>query len=249
MRPIATPAARRTRRHGFTLVELPAVSRSGRRAFTLIELLVTIGIMMFVLGVTVVGYQSMFRNVGVADAASKLRGALDASRVQAIQQRRPIRFEAQLVLGSTVHQWRVITDGADASANPTRLPEFVAVATNLGVSSTGVDGRAVPSGEKYRGAVATDEADEKSGTIIQQIAVTFGPDGSVRRWRLGGVWNEATKSYPQVAASGSTPPTTLFAIRLTNMRDTQEGQPLQQWVVVIPLTGALRAYDAEGQAY
>ncbi len=219
--------------------------RSGRRAFTLIELLVTIGIMIFVLGVTVVGYQSMFRNVGVADAASKLRAALDASRIQAIQQRRPIRFEAQLVPGTTVHQWRVISDGADPNANPTRLPEFVAVATNLGQSSTGTDGRA----GDYRGAVATDEADEKSGTIIQQIAVTFGPDGSVKRWRLGGVWNQGTETYPQVDASGSTPPTTLFAIRLTNMRDTQEGQPLQQWVVVIPLTGALRAYDAEGQAY
>jgi len=96
--------------------------------------------------------------------------------------------------------------------------------------------------------VANDEADEKSGTTVQQIAVTFGPDGSVRRWRLGGV-RQSDGTYPQVAASGSAPPTTLFAIRLTNMRDTQEGQPLQQWVVVIPLTGALRGYDAEGQAY
>ena len=230
MRPIATPAARRTSRDGFTLVEL----------------LVTIGIMIFVLGVTVVGYQSMFRNVGVADAASKLRAALDASRIQAIQQRRPIRFEAQLVAGSTVHQWRVIGDGTDPNANATRLPDFVAVATNLGLSP-GPDGR----GGDFRGGATADvkaEANEKSGSEIQQIAVTFGPDGSVKRWRLGGV-RKSDGTYDPVQTSGSTPPSTLFSIRLTNMRDTRGGQPLQQWVVVIPLTGALRAYDAEGQAY
>lgn len=207
--------------------------RSG--GFTLVELLVTIGIMIFVLGVTVVGFQAMFRHVGVRAASRTLRAAIDMARVQAIQQRRPIRFAARLLPGTTTHQWQVVGNAGDQSQEWRELPEFVAVATNAG-GGPGAEGR----GGTYRGEVGDESADEDSGGV-QRISVTFGPDGSVKRWELGdGGGNPVAYDDD---------PTGPFAIRLTNLRDVQEGQFLQRWLVIIPLTGGVQPYDAESESF
>ncbi|MFW6163959.1 MAG: GspH/FimT family pseudopilin [Planctomycetota bacterium] len=206
-----------------------------RRAFTLVELLVTIGILILVLGVTVAGFQGMFRNVGVRGASRKLRAAIDMARIQAIQQRRPIRFEAQLIPGTTTHQWQVIGNAGDQTQEPRQLPDFVAVATNAG-QSPGTSGMDPP----YRGAVGDESADEDSGGV-ERIAVTFGPDGSVKRWEL----RDGTESLVEQRDD----PVNLFAIRLTNLRDVQEGQFLQRWLVIIPLTGGVQPHDAGSESY
>lgn len=222
----------------------PARARPARRplrAFTLIELLVTIGIMIFVLGIVVVGFQAMFRNVGVRSGSRVLRAAVDSARVRAIQQRRHIRFEAQLIPGTTTHQWHVVANAGDTAQEWKELPDFVAVATNAGQG--GADGR---SGD-YRGAVGNAAADE-TGDVVQRIAVTFGPNGSIRRWVLGGV-RQSSGAYPDVTSSGTNPPTGMFSLRLTNMRDAQGGKLPQRWLVIIPLTGGIQPYDAESESF
>ena len=202
--------------------------------FTLIELLVTIGIMIFVLGITVVAFAPVFRTAGVKSASHLLRAAVDGARIRAIQQRRYVRFEAQPVPGTTTHQWRVCPNAGDQTQEWKNLPEFVAVATNAGLSP-GPDGRDPP----YRGAAS------ESATTVQQISVTFGPDGSVKRWSVGGV-RQADGTYPDVDDDDD--PTGLFAIRLTSMRDASAGQRTQRWLVFIPITGGIQPYDAEGES-
>ncbi|MFC1805750.1 Tfp pilus assembly protein FimT/FimU [Planctomycetota bacterium] len=210
-------------------------TRSSRAGFTLIELLVTIGIMLFVLGVTIVGFSAMFRNVGVRSGARVLRAAIDGAKIRAIQQRRHIRFEAQLVPGSTTHRWRVTSSAGDQAREWRSLPDFVAVATNAGQSVAGVD-------DSYRDGTYRGAAGE-SGTLVHQIAVTFGPDGSVKRWKVGGA-RQPDDSFAVVTNNDEKDPTSLFAIRLTNMRDTRGTAPLQRWLVIIPLTGGFLPYDA-----
>jgi len=231
-------------RHQLTHRAHPSRSPRGprRRGFTLIELLVTIGIMIFVLGITVVAFGPMFRMAGVKSASRILRGAVDGARIRAIQQRRTIRFEAQLMPGTTVHQWRVCPNGGDQTQEWRELPPFVAVSSNAGSAGTGTDGR----GGTYRGAIGTSEADEGTGNV-QRIALTFGPDGALKRWVLGGVRDATNGTYPNVA-SNSTPDST-FAVRLTSMRDTQAGQKTQRWLVVIPITGGIQPFDAESEAF
>ena len=212
--------------------------RRGASGFTLIELLVTIGILIFVLGISIVGFSAMFKTVGVNAGARVLRAAVDGAKIRAIQQRRHIRFEAQLVPGSTTHEWRVAASAGDVGQEWKVMPNFVALSTNAGYSSGG-DGR----DGTYRGAAG------ESGTMVQMISVTFGPDGSVKRWRLGGTRNDTDGTYSTVASGESENPSTAFAIRLTNKRDTRGAQPPRHWLVVIPLTGGLQPYGAEGETF
>ena len=208
--------------------------------FTLIELLVTIGIMIFVLGISVVGFNAMFRTTGIKRAAQLLRAAVDGARVRAIQQGRPTRFEAQLVAGSTTHQWRVCLNAGDQAQEWRTLPEFVALATNAWQgASTGTDGRA----SSYRGAAG------EGAITVQRICVTFGPDGSVKRFLLGGA-RLTGDSFTDLGTNADVDdPTGLFAIRLSSMRDVQSGQPPRRWLVFIPLTGGVQAYDIDGESF
>jgi len=178
-------------------------------AFTLVELLATVGIMILVLSVTIVAFTPMLRRAGVKSAVRTLRSSIDAARVRAIQQRRPIRFEAR-VLDLSTHQWRVTSSAGDLDQEWDHLPEFVALSTNA-------DGRGI------------DDLDD-----FQSLSITFAPDGSVKRVAV----NDTVWGNLQV-----------FAIRLNNMRQAseEENRALYQVLVIIPLTGGIQSYDAEGE--
>jgi len=124
-----------------------------RRGFTLVELLATIGIMAFVLSITIIAFGPALRTAGVKDGARRLRIALETARIRAIQQRRHVRFEAALD-NESPEQWAVTPNAGDRSYQWHPLPEFVAVRTD-------VAGRDLDA-EAY------------------SISITFKPDGSVK---------------------------------------------------------------------
>lgn len=127
--------------------------RSGPRGgFTLVELLATIGIMVFVLSITIIAFAPALRTAGVKDGARRLRVAIEMARIRAIQQRRHVRFEAALD-NENPEQWVVSPNAGDRSYQWEALPEFVAVRTDVG------------------GRSFSDE--------ISSLSVTFAPDGSV----------------------------------------------------------------------
>ena len=123
-------------------------------AFTLVELLATIGIMVFVLSLTIIAFTPALRSAGVKDGARRLRVALETARIRAIQQRRYVRFEAALESESP-EQWVVTPNAGDRSCQWEQLPEFVAVRTDVG-------GRSLDNDE------------------ISSLSITFAPDGSVK---------------------------------------------------------------------
>lgn len=124
-----------------------------RRAFTLVELLATIGIMVFVLSITVIAFAPALRSAGVKDGARRLRVAIETARIRAIQQSRHVRFEAALD-NEDPEQWAVTSNAGDRSYQWESLPEFVAVRADVG------------------GRAFTDE--------LSSLSVTFAPDGSVK---------------------------------------------------------------------
>lgn len=136
-----------------------------RRGFTLVELMASIGIIIFILAVTAVAFGPMTKSAGLKNASRMVRNAIDGARVRAIQQRRRVRFETQVLTGTTGEQWRVTTSGGDPLTEWPKLPEFVAVRTNTG-------------GKSY-------------DTKIQALSITFGPDGSVARVVVDGSANES----------------------------------------------------------
>ncbi len=125
-----------------------------RRGFTLVELLATIGIMVFVLSITIIAFAPALRTAGVKDGARRLRVALETARIRAIQQRRHVRFEAALD-NENPEQWAVTPNAGDRSYQWEALPEFVAVRTDVG--------------------------DKTFESEIWSLSVTFAPDGSVER--------------------------------------------------------------------
>jgi len=125
-----------------------------RRGFTLVELLATIGIMVFVLSITIIAFAPALRTAGVKDGARRLRVAIETARIRAIQQRRHVRFEAALD-NENPEQWAVTPNAGDRSYQWEALPEFVAVRTDVG--------------------------DKTFESEIWSLSVTFAPDGSVER--------------------------------------------------------------------
>jgi len=125
-----------------------------RRGFTLVELLATIGIMVFVLSITIIAFAPALRTAGVKDGARRLRVALETARIRAIQQRRHVRFEAALD-NENPEQWAVTPNAGDPSYQWEALPEFVAVRLSFG--------------------------EDPFGSEISSLSVTFAPDGSVEK--------------------------------------------------------------------
>lgn len=188
------------------VVHAPRRHRARAAGFTLIELLVTIGIMVLVLSFAVVAFRPIFGAAGLQSGARIVRAALDGARIRAIQQRRQVRFEAQLTPDDPKKCWRVSSNAGDLGQEWKPLPDFITVQTNAG--SGGSDGR----GDCHEG--------------YERISITFGPDGSVVRYALGG-------NAPHT-------PSGLFALRLENTRDSDKTtDPPGTWIVIIPLTGGI----------
>jgi len=123
------------------------------RGFTLVELLASIGIIIFILSLAILAVGPALRSAGTKDAARRFRAGLDSARVQAIQQRRAVRFEARRVKESP-EQWAVAPNAGAPQFEWYHLPEFVAVRTNAG--STTFD------------------------TAIESLTITFGPAATVK---------------------------------------------------------------------
>ncbi|HPD14018.1 MAG TPA: GspH/FimT family pseudopilin [Planctomycetota bacterium] len=99
--------------------------------FTLVELLASIGIIVFILSISILAVGPALRSASTKDAARRFRAALDSARVQAIQQRRAVRFEATRIKANP-EQWAVASNVGSPQFEWYQLPEFVAVRTNAG---------------------------------------------------------------------------------------------------------------------
>lgn len=105
--------------------------RAGAAGFTLVELLASIGIIVFILSISILAVGPALRSAGTKDAARRFRAALDSARVQAIQQRRAVRFEATRIKANP-EQWAVASNVGSPQFEWYQLPEFVAVRTDAG---------------------------------------------------------------------------------------------------------------------
>ena len=192
-----------------------------RGAFTLVELLIVIGIMGFVLTISIVGFAPMFRQASIDKSREILRAGLESARIRAIQQRRQVRFEAHAVEHSTTHTWEFSPNAGDYIPDWKQLPDFVIVETN---------------------AESPDTANPREGTYddadgVSSISLTFAPDGSLRRYILRND-TDGIEGQGDVGGLTTIEP---FALRLSDMRDTG-GDPAVRYIVLYPLTGALRSY-------
>jgi len=207
------------------MTQPPTSTRAGRRSrsgFTLVELMTSIGIIIFILSVTVVAFGPLMKTSGTKSASRNVRTVLEGARIRAIQQHRPVRFEAQLVKGTeaTTKQWCVTPNAGDPLHEWSKLPEFVAITLDCAAMSL-----------TFTAALA-------------RVAVTFGPDGSVVR--IG-----ASKVDDKGAVSPLTPkdnPTDLFTLYIGNMRETATAD-FKRYVDVIPLTGGTVSRDDTGEVY
>ena len=208
---------------------LPLPSCLSRRAsaspracagFTLIELIVSMGIMLFIVSMTVLAFAPVFGSAGMKSAARLVTACLDGARVRAIHQRRFVRFEAQRVPGVNKVQWRVTSSGGEVGQEWKALPEFVVVETNVE-------------------ALASGDTTGLGGTFSsanQRIAVTFGPDGSVARCSVG--------INSEQAFGTKLEPDSPFGLRLTSIRDAAStADRPTKWVALIPLTGAIEIVE------
>jgi prepilin-type N-terminal cleavage/methylation domain-containing protein len=196
-----------------------------RRAFTLVELLIVIGIMAFMLTISIIGFAPMFRQTSIDKAREILRAGLESARIRAIQQRRQVRFEARAVENSTTHTWRFAPNAGDYSPDWKQLPDFVVVETNAGNSPDSGNPRLPVA--NYR------DVDD-----VASISLTFAVDGSLRRYMLRDA-NDAPVAEGDIQDAAT--PIEPFALRLSDKRDTG-GAPAVRFIVVYPLTGALRSY-------
>jgi prepilin-type N-terminal cleavage/methylation domain-containing protein len=197
--------------------------RTERQAFTLVELLIVIGIMAFMLTISIVGLAPMFRQTGIDKAREILRAGLESARIRAIQQRRQVRFEARAVENSTTYTWEFSPNAGDYSPDWKRLPDFVVVQTNAGNSPDSTNPR-------------EPAANYRSVDSVASISLTFAVDGSLRRYILRDA-NDVNVAEADINSVTIEP----FALRLGDMRDTG-GVPALRYIVLYPLTGALRSY-------
>ena len=215
------------------LQTLRKIKNGESSGFTLIELIVTIGIMMLMLSLTLLTYSAATRGAGAKNAAQSIRAAISGAQIQAVQRRSFVRFEARRVEPAEIEQWEVSPNAAAQGGQWSHLPEFVRVETNLLTTGRGDDGRG---------------GDYESADDYKKIAITFGPEGSVLRYAVGEEPDEpCPKAKTKYTAQGQNDQP--FALRLASTRgaskETAGTQRQRAWVVVIPLTGGLKFYDQE----
>jgi len=153
----------KTRRHS---PPLPLRPRAGpAQGFTLVELLASMGIIVFVLSIAILAIGPALRGAATRDGARRMRAALDASRVKAIQQRRAVRFEAQQATDDggnlkVPEQWGVTPNAGDPTYEWHALPEFVTVDLKKGSGDWQSD--------------------------VTAFSITFGSDASVKAGSVSG---------------------------------------------------------------
>jgi len=212
----------------------PSLASPSRRAFTLIELLVVMGIVGFILTVSVVGFAPMFRRASIDKALQLLRAGMESARMRAIQQGRQVRFEARPVEASTSGTWEFSSSAGDSTAEWRQFPDFVSVQTNA--PDPDVENDPIGVGGEY---VAEKDLRWEPPHLRGRISLTFAPDGSLRRYvvELNDDEDDPTTDSKD-ADQGVIPP---FAVRVSDNRDLG-GEVPRRWVVVYPLTGSLRNY-------
>lgn len=196
-------------------------NRKSAAGFTLIELIVSMGIMVFVISITVIAFAPVFGASGMKSATRVVTAALDGARIRAIQQRRHVRFEAQRIPGVNKVQWRVTSSAGDVTQEWKNLPEFLVVETN-------VEESAATRGDAGLGGTYS--------STWQRISVTFAPDGSVVRCALGSQSEGPLGEPDEVTAP--------FALKLESTRDAASAaERPRSHVVLTPLTGAIEVAD------
>jgi len=211
---------------GMPAMRTPLTASESRRhlrsGFTLVELMTSIGIIIFILSVTMVAFGPLMKSSGLKTASRTVRTVMEGARIRAIQQHRRVRFEAQLVVGTefSTRQWTVTPNAGDPLHEWTRLPEFVSINT---------DGAGNP--------IAADLNDAAEG--IKAVGVTFGPDGSVVRVLV------TDKSG---ATTTDDSPSQMFRIRLANLRETAKAD-MFRYIHITPLTGGSVTVDEAGEVY
>ncbi|MBM4032455.1 MAG: hypothetical protein FJ291_11810 [Planctomycetes bacterium] len=188
--------------------------------FTLIELLASIGIIIFVLSLAILAVGPALRSAGTQDAARRVRAAIDAARVKAIQQRRAVRFEAQVAKDGAAkvivpEQWGVTPNAGDPTFEWHQLPEHVTLRTNAGSTAWGAM-RAYPP-------------------PISSLSITFSADASVKAVTVDGT--EISEK----------PPTSQFLIRLHTLREAPDDEVNKgaRFIEITPLTGVLTSFGYE----
>ncbi|HUT36770.1 MAG TPA: type II secretion system protein [Planctomycetota bacterium] len=157
--------------------------RPRARGFTLVELLASMGIIVFVLSIAILAIGPALRAAGTKDGARRLRAALDAARVKAIQQRRAVRFEAQQASDGgnfkVPEQWGVTPNAGDPTYEWHALPEFVTVDIKAGSGSWQTDATAFTI---TFGADATVVAASVNGTALSPTDLLSAI--TIRLWTL-----------------------------------------------------------------
>jgi type II secretory pathway pseudopilin PulG len=200
-----------------------ARSRPPLSGFTLVELLTSIGIIIFVLSLSVVAFGPALRAAGAKDACRRLRTALDVSRIRAIQQRRCVRFEAQRAfsrVGSVdipkvPEEWAASPNAGDRQYQWSPLPEFVGIRTSL-----------------IGGGLGT-----PYDPNLTNLGITFGPDSTIKAVYVNG-------TALSISELG------FFILRLESTRDAPlaERQQICQLIKITPLTGVVYSYGSDEAA-
>ena len=193
-----------------------------RQGFTLVELLASMGIIVFVLSIAILGIGPALRSAGTKDGARRMRAALDAARVKAIQQRRAVRFEAQVANNGTAQntpeQWGVTPNAGDPTFEWSALPEFVEVRTDAGGADWSTD--------------------------ITGLSITFAADASVKAitYSTGIPLSETVLTGNDLLSP--------FRIRLSTLREAPDDEVDKStcFIEITPLTGVFLSYGFQEAA-
>jgi len=158
-----------------------------RRGFTLIELLVAMGLIVFIVSISVPVLAPFFSRRALDGAVDQVKGALDVARISAIRKHRVMYFACQLV-DKQKGVYRVTGDYGAQVKEWVRLPEFVDVGIltdrNAGANTYDYES----TFELYAGM-----SDPQPITAL----VAFRPDGSCYLMRR--VLGTAVTTEPEIA--------------------------------------------------
>lgn len=193
----------------------PGPARAG--GFTLVELLASIGIIIFVLSLSILAVGPALRSASTKDAARRARAGIEGARVRAIQQRRAVRFQAQCVLDSSnkaasPEHWETTPNAGDPTYEWNKLPELVTLRASAGGAGW--------------------------GTALTGFSVTFGADASVKAaaFRTEGSTTWSTLDYAALQS--------VLRLRLHTVREApeQEVNLSTAFIEITPITGVITSY-------
>ena len=198
-----------------------AAAPRARAAFTLVELLASIGIIIFILSITIVAFGPALRSAGTRDAARRLRVALDTARIRAIQEGRNVRLDAMCPEDTPGHpkvpeEWLVCPNAGDARYQWYPLPDFVTIRVWL----------------------TTEDPLQHPPPPLSHFAITFGPDGTVASLVIGSADPVADLAEFDIRLE------TTRELAGTTEEVQKERESLYQFIRVTPLTGVIASYTA-----